>query len=365
MVATDPTMQLIQSLDDPALFERKEKVAVFKPHKRSFPAVKLGDKTLPAQDVEVTGEDLKIIAANVNKLYQEDGQLVKLVVGHRKLDPKQSETNQPPVVGYAKDYKAEVVQRPGGPVLRLTHTEYVHRHKPQSAAVLNGEYPERSPEYDPERKVITGVALLTRDQALPLGTVSYDAAENRLLYAMENEAMTDETMNDDEKKFYALFERCMKKYSAGSAAGATNGTVATPVDYSADPVILSLQAEIERERAATAEANKSALTERCKGLLNTMTDLRKFNYEHELERLTTLPDDAARSAHVHYMMTNYLPLPSGGMIRTAPTVKLPDPVNDSLPDFAKAPKGHGAACQYMLANPGMQYDEAMKKVNAA
>lgn len=163
MTSTDPTMDLIRSLDDPAQFRRVDRVAVFKPHRRRLP-----DGT----ELDVTAADLPEIAANVNRAYERDGELVRLVIGHRQQASGFPERLQPLVVGYARNYRAELVERPGGKALRLTQTEYVRREYEDEAR----KHPGRSPEYDPQGKTITAVALLTRDPFLTLGTVAYEGA---------------------------------------------------------------------------------------------------------------------------------------------------------------------------------------------
>jgi hypothetical protein len=214
-------MDLIASLDDPARFVRKDRVAVFKPHRRTFPN---------GFEVVVTEADLGEIADNVNRNYGADGQLVKLTIGHRKQAPDFPETNQPPVVGYARNYRAEWVDRPDGPSLRLTHTECIRTNSPYTAGVLAGQYPERSPEYDPAAKVITGVALLTRDQALGMGIVCYQAVTAE----KPNVTPTHHTAPADHEKVLA-YMRAMPGLSYEAAQAAVNdpakraaGTSPTP-----------------------------------------------------------------------------------------------------------------------------------------
>ncbi|OWK45786.1 hypothetical protein [Fimbriiglobus ruber] len=217
----DPTMTLIRQLDDPSKWAVKRRVSVFKPHTRTFPTQALADgQTLPARTVTVTAADLSAIAANVNRAYRRDGSLVKLTVGHRQFDPRFPEPSQPPLVGYARNYRAELVDRPGGKVLRLTHDEYV----PVGKTGVWDQYPERSPDYDPAARTITGVALLVRDPALDLGTVGYHAGT--VTYAMgavmaDDTDDTDDTgaddaddadLSPDEEAQYARVCRYVRKY---------------------------------------------------------------------------------------------------------------------------------------------------------
>jgi hypothetical protein len=355
-MATDPTMDLIRSLDDPTRFVRKDRVAVFKPHRRKFP-----DGT----EVVVTAGDLGEIAANVNRTYEQDGELVKLTIGHRKQAADADETTQPRVVGYARNLKAEMVDRPGGKVLRLTHTEYVRREDEAEA----GRHPGRSPEYDPAGKTITAVALLTRDPALTLGTVGYSGG--RRLYwsesmAEENGTPGDEFGPDDEVQ-YAAFCKYMKKYMAGM--GGDNGGLPAPAE-SLPPVpyqkeLVAVKTEVEKIRQERDADRKTLITERSGRLLDQIKDVKKFDYQRELTHLASLPDDAARGAHVQYVLANYESLPYARDMLPVLTGEVPVPGARPDPnDPTAAPARHNEIVTYMRANPGLTYEAAEARVLA-
>jgi len=354
----DATTDLIRALDDPNQFERKDRVAIFRPHEREFPEVKdpSGKVIRKSQTVKVTEEDLQEIAKNTNRLYEKDGQLVKLPIGHRVSHPGFPEQNQPKIAGYARNYRAEMVHRPGGPVLRLTHTEYIQKNQPYSQDVLNGQYPERSPEYDPERKIVTAVALLTRDQALPLGTVCYEAGN--LYYAMgpdmndENGTLHNDDWTPDDDKQYATFCKYMKKYGAGmSAMGPMNSmlpgsdqktysSTSSTLNYEASPLYskhTARIAELEAQHAQLMQATKKA---ECSAALTPLRDVVTFHYERELNYLMNLPTPESRAEHLQYMQDTYKPVGSQ-QIRIADTVhyaKAPQPESPfvATPQVARA-----------------------------
>lgn len=372
-------MALIRSLDNPELYERKEHVAVFMPHERKFPAFTAPDGTkVPERIIKVTDEDLPEIARNTNAIYQQNGQLVKLVVGHRQSHPDFPEQHQAKVVGYARNYRSELVDRPGGKALRLTHTEYIRKGTPEAQAVRNGQCPERSPEYHPDKKLITGVALLTRDPHLPLGTVSYDADSKTVLYAMGTETMNENPPMDEpdgdepDPVAYAAFMKCMKKYSAAMGPGNSSVPGITPqpappagyaanqrpVNYQNDPAYLTLKNEVDTLKAANAEAHKRASTVECARMLDPLVPLRSFDYQAELNTLVALPVEH-RQSRIEYMLNNFREIPTGGMFRLADTVQYA--AADGTPAAFKEPAGHQQALNYMRQSPGLTYDAALAK----
>lgn len=338
MTADDPTMALIRSLDDPRKFVRKDHVAVFKPHvrKRNLPDGK-------TQEINVSDEDLPEIAARINAAYEEDGELVKLTVGHRNMtDEDFPEELQPPVVGYAKNYRAEVVDRPGGKkALRLTHTEYIDRRNPLAPKILANQWPERSPDYNTKSKTIRGVALLARDPHLSSGTVAYQA--DAVTY--EGEAMADEMAmgqnsdwGPDDDAAYAKHCKYHAKYMAENPpdVGPATPVAADPLvaatthageiqTYQADAVgsrVKAIEQQLAEERKARLDERKARVKAECERLLDPLKPARKFNYARELNTLVAYQSDDDRAAHVQYMLDNYEQLetdPGVGMVRIAPT----------------------------------------------
>lgn len=317
----DATSTLLRQLDNPTQYVKKDRVAVFMPHTRT---VQLPDGT--TRTIKVTERDLETIANNVNASYQRDGVLVKLVIGHRKSDPAANEKTQPEVAGYAKDYRATWVSRPGGKALRLTHTEYVRADRTD---VLNGNYPERSAEYDPESKTIRAVALLTRDQWLNLGTVSYSAGKTLTYMGGPMPDMDDAPFTPDEEKQYARCAKYMRmKYSKLAAymdddmgglagMGASNATMpgsdpAAPYQSSSGTVdYAAVNARLQTLEAEREAARKALVASEARRLLDPCRNAIKFNYERELSTLVSLPSDQHRAQHVEYMLDTYQRIPSG------------------------------------------------------
>lgn len=388
MAAIDATAKLLRDLEDPAKYARNERVSVFMPHTRDFPGYTLpnGQKILPRR-VKVGEAELREIANNVNRLYSRDGHLVLLTIGHRKGGAT-PETQQPPCVGYGRNYKAELVQRPNGPALRLTHTEFIDRRHEAEAA----KYPGRSPEYDPDEKTFGAVALLTRDPHLTSGTVHYDAGSGRVLYAMGapmgQEAMPgagmptggDMAMGPEDDVQYAAFCGDMRKYAKAAAfmkkyqaeaMGPMNGQppgpgpAPEPMPYQKNDVIeaglASLTARDQHRRDANAATAAQLVESNSRRLLDPLVDVVRFTYEKELSTLIGLPSDEDRVAHVHYMRDNYAELPTGQM---KPTLPGPAPSQSGTPDAFREPGNYKQVMAYVRAHPGISYERAEQMVTA-
>lgn len=414
-MSDDPTMQLIRDLDDPTKFVRKDRVAVFKPHTR----MAMGQDGKPVQ-IKVDGNDLQEIARNINAAYGADGQLVKLTIGHRKQDPNTPETAQPPIAGYARHYRAEMVQRPDGPQLRLTHVEYIRADRKD--ILEEGRYPERSPEYDPVNKTITGVALLTRDQYLNLGTVSYSAS-GRVTYAM-GAAMADETKDDDkfspeEEQQYSRMCKYMKMkhpklaqymdggmdamgatqtlpdtgedkgvtspYAVGDGSGNQKAQRAAmnhydPPEHDGDGDVIgwargknrnhssdnrtvnyaAIDARVKAVELENKAARQALVRSEASRLLDKVKDTVKFNYERELTVLVSLPADADRQAHVNYMLDTYQQLPQPGFIPVHYGAVKPQAAAEN-PATAEQPK-RAEIMDYVRQHPGISYDAAERAI---
>lgn len=402
-------MQLIRDLDDPTKFVRKDRVAVFKPHTR----MAMGQDGKPVQ-IKVDGNDLQEIARNINAAYGADGQLVKLTIGHRKQDPSTPETAQPPIAGYARHYRAEMVQRPDGPQLRLTHVEYIRADRKD--ILEEGRYPERSPEYDPVNKTITGVALLTRDQYLNLGTVSYSAS-GRVTYAMGAtmaDGMDDDKFSPEEEQHYSRMCKYMKSkypklaqymddmgamqalpetgedkaatasYAVGDGSGNQKAQRAAmnhydPPEHDGDGDVIgwargknrnhnsnnqtisyaAIDARLKEIEARNKAAEKALVESQAARVLDKVVDAVKFDYAKELNTLVSLPTDADRQAHVEYMLENYQQLPKAGFIPVHyGAVK---PVAADNPITAEQPK-RAEIMEYVRSHPGVSYDAAERAI---
>lgn len=188
----DPTLEALAELDDPRLYYVKRNVPAFVPHTRTKTDPNKRDKDgSPLKvKVEVTVQDLHEIAERANRRERESGTPGLLVLGHRIKDPEYPETKQPPVVGYARNWRVGTF----GPQQRpcLLYDEYVRQDWKKEA----GSYPFRSVEYYPQLKEVTAVCKLKRDPELDLGVVTYGADEPCLIYSREVN-MPDPTMPPD------------------------------------------------------------------------------------------------------------------------------------------------------------------------
>lgn len=174
----DPTLDLLRSFSEPGRYKVGPAVPIFKPHKRT---VKREDGT--EYIVNVTASDLPVIADNINRLLADHGVAQRMTVGH--VNPKESEIDQPALVGYWKDATVGTFGPKQEPCVYLTPYFL-----PEHYAVAK-RFPYRSAEYYPSRKEIRGVALLMRDPQLDLGMVVYDTDLGPcVLYSM-NASNTD------------------------------------------------------------------------------------------------------------------------------------------------------------------------------
>lgn len=411
-------MDLIRSLDDPGLFERKERVAVFKPHERVVYEAGPGGRPVK-RTIRVDAETLRRIARNLNAAYGDDGQLVKLTIGHRNQAAGADETGQPPVVGYAREARAELVDRPNGPTLRLTHVEYLDRGSPYYAEIKARKFPERSPEYDPDEETWGAVALLTRDQFLNLGTVAYQKAGAAVTYAMGGadtmaietepqggDATGDGAWTPEHEEFYNKhFKLYMKRHMAdhpqcysAASMGPENGTAPAegaaeyakpPTAYAKPPAvtppplpaapqprpavdpnagrILAYEKRIAELEQRQEAAERATLQAQCESLLNPLVGRVKFNYERALDLLINYyKTPEQRLAYVQDVA-------GGESLATDPTGWVPvgdapvRPAGAKPVDYTKdptaAPPGHDAAMA-LVRTAGVKYEKALAQVQA-
>lgn len=190
-MGADPTLEFLARLDDPALYDRKENVPAFVAHKRKFKG-----RDGKTQEIEVTESDLQKIADNANKREKETGTLAVIKIGH--VRPDEDEESQPDIIGFARDWHVGTFGPDNKPA--LLYTEIIEKGRRGERR----EYPFRSPEYYPNKKQITGVAILKRDPELDLGMVAYDKTATAALrdggllcYSAEVNTMPDPTMPPD------------------------------------------------------------------------------------------------------------------------------------------------------------------------
>lgn len=159
MTATDPTLDFLDQLGDQSKWLVKRRVPIFRPHSGSFHA-RDGRKV----NYEVTPGDLVHIARFMREM-QSQGTPARMTVGHVNPTPDYPEDDNPDVIGYWLNAETGVFGPQKVPCIFVD--AYVHR---SQADRVQGR-PYRSAEYYPVTKQLTGVAVITRDPELGLGTV--------------------------------------------------------------------------------------------------------------------------------------------------------------------------------------------------
>lgn len=173
-------------LENPALFERVDNVPIFGKHTKKK---KAPDGTW--HTVKVEDEDLEEIGDACDEM-EAKGNLPVITPGHRNLDPKVSEEDQPAPWGYMRWLRPGFYKAPDGKQIKtLLCTQYISKTardkfgKPVSQAART--FPFRSVDYYADTHEITGLALLRRDPELDLGLISYGKPGRPFfLYASEN-----------------------------------------------------------------------------------------------------------------------------------------------------------------------------------
>lgn len=314
----DPTLQLIQDLEDPSKFRRVERVAVFKAHQRKC----LSRDGKPVT-IRVTEDDLKQIANNTNAVYSNAGKPTRLTIGHIKQDPNYPEHLQPKLVGFAKDYRAELVKRPAGTFLAVTHVEYL---RADEADEVLRQYPYRSPEYDHEAKVFGGVALLTRDPWLDTGAVYVYSAESNLIHYQAGNPMNEDQLTPEEEMQYEKLCKYMK------------GKYPKLAQYMDDPASTNVAIPGEEMKMGYQKTPEYTLLEQENRRLVTERELDQLAYQGvrfdrsvELPRLLSMKPEE-RTTHINYMKATYAKSPVGlGMIPLAGEAEKPSRTDKNRP----------------------------------
>lgn len=195
----DPTLRILDAIEDPDRYVREPGVPVFVPHVRHGEGGEV--------EADVSPADLEEIARTANEKAARYGVLVRVTRGHVRLhkpdEPPPPEDEQPPIWGWAKDFRVGRWGPQGGNVGLLADIYFDRRHH---AAAMT--YPFRSAEYYPETGEITGVGLLRRDPELDLGLLTY-ARRGRperggeATMPTEDDYLDDELPAEDDQEQYA------------------------------------------------------------------------------------------------------------------------------------------------------------------
>lgn len=325
MANADQTSELIQSLDDSSKWLKITRVSVFKPH------------TAVADDgtqYTVSDRDLNTIAANTNRSYQRNGHPVRLTVGH--LDRRSPTAQQPPFAGFALNYSAKIVERPGGPVLRLTHDEYVLRSMSDRWRSL----PYRSVEYDRHNQLIRGCAGIIETPRLELGAVIPYAASDRvssviyystgeLAVMNPNDSTTanGDEMGDESQELQQVAAKVaeilmpqIQSMITEALKGSTGGVTPPPESQNSnrrgEDQYAELNSQLAAVRAELTASRRDQERQVCERMIDTIEGHYSFDRAEEVQYLLSLPANA-RSKRLEYLRKNLRPLPTGSMIRVA------------------------------------------------
>lgn len=398
----DPTLASLKLLDDPSRWIVVKRVPVFCAHRRKVKNKETGEE----KEIVVTDDDLHEIAANARALERDSGGVPGLWLGHRKPDPNAPETEQPPLVGFSRNWTVGK-WGPRHKLGVLVDLCYDRRHWHEAK-----KYPYRSAEFYGNTNEVTGVALLKRDPQLDMGMILNARDGEPIFYAadptepppkpdpkeeLEEELEEEEgkKKGDGEEKFspedeehYRRFAKCMQRFM--SAMGPSNAGLPAPVkkdaglDRNSEPDRMQRTQESVQYRRDQEE--KAALSRRVKALEQARQEdaLRYARNETQLVveglaregfQLGTAEEMRKLAERMAKMSTNeridyereirdkWNRAPVGGdwldTRAEADTYARLTGERDGTPDGVhQAPRGHDAVLAYMRANPGMTYEQA-------
>jgi len=379
----DATLDFLASLDRPELWHTDE-VPVFVPHER--------EKSVPGGGkirVKVTEADLHTIARRANDREAQTGTLAVVTLGHRRPERDVPETEQPPVVGYARKWR---VGRFGPKKLPCLYcTRYIRREEWDEAK----RFPFRSVDFYPSKGEITGLALLKRDPELDMGMVAYhDGAV--LLYSREVNMpdLPDPTkppMADEPDEGYAQFEGHVAKHPVlsyvcskyeGEAMG--GGAPAVPGPESASlpapapggglpppaPDMTPMQRDQVAIEYARSQRENTALRDELAGLRREVAQKDSEALVSQLQAEGYLLDKAeevqymaglhkpARDARAASIRKNYRRDPTAGPLLPVGgrSERETSPTRKNAADFVDADLAK--ATQYMKEHPGCDWHDA-------
>lgn len=163
----DPAVQALNNFNDPNLWVRRDHVPIFDRHVEHSKDGKV------AHDFDEA--KLRDIAERSNRREQNTGDACPITIGHTR--PGKGEQEQPPVVGYARNFRVGRF----GPrqKLAILATFYFKKNKYKEAMT----YPRRSVELWPGSWEIDPIALLRRTPQRDLGLLTDESVER---YYREN-----------------------------------------------------------------------------------------------------------------------------------------------------------------------------------
>ena len=142
--------------------------------------------------VRFDSRDLREIADNSQKRIEDTGDFCPVTIGHtpNRRDPNSANASQPPIVGYAKNFRMGTIGK-----LRPRAAIFTDMVFPEKLRDSIRQFPRRSIELWPKSKVIDPIALLGGETPMrDLGLMSYSRAgsdEQSIRYSI-NENISDQ-----------------------------------------------------------------------------------------------------------------------------------------------------------------------------
>ncbi len=307
----DPTLEFMARLGDESLWHIRRGVPVFKCHDRK----RVGQDGKPFVAYSVTARDLDDIAMKMRR-NQAKGVPARMTVGHINPDGSFPESDQPEVVGYWLNARRGTFGPQNEPCVLCDG--YV---KSDAVELVRGR-PYRSSEFYPASKEIRGIALLTRDPELDLGSVElyaigkgwHFASSPGVFYMADEkepnkeeakeEKLGEEQATEGEPEGHAEWLTHMQHYSkkdpvmmyaahcyaenAGgpAMAGATNEQIPTPnPGEKEDEVMSRMQRDDQTVNYARLESQMNKLAKQCEVYQQQIGKLTKERDLADCERM--------------------------------------------------------------------------------
>lgn len=306
----DPTIELLNKLNDESKWVIRRGVPVFKPHKRY--------KADGSFFYEVTANDLPAIASESAALESRHGVIGRLMPGH--VNYALPEEFQPKLYGYVRNYRVGTFGPSNEPCILADRYQY-----PEHSAAADRML-FRSPEYYPATKQIRGLALLMRDPYLDLGCVAYDATAPIYYEAeptVEPNAATAAQPTPEEiqafkdliAKYPSLLDACglQVKPAAGKPGESEPERMQREQQAVQYAALTAQNATLAAQVAALQQAN---LATKCEQMVMQLeAEGYQLTRAEEVAELTGKPTDAAREAYVAKVRKNYNRVPVGDPIQ--------------------------------------------------
>ena len=286
-------------LADPARYECVPGIPIFKPHVR-----RTSDGRVK---YTIAASDLYEIAATTQAAI-DAGHFPRLTPGH--VFPGVPDAELPVNLGTWANVRVE----PFGPSREPAVVADLYFRRDQAAEAKR--HPYRSAEYYPLDKRIRGLALLTRDPCLDLGTTLYSLDAGRVeCYALEN-AMPDDlpvvaaaapaALSDE------LYQAIVDRLTADGYVSASNGPAPDN-----NPVMLQLEqlrGEVRSQAKALAkQAHNQAVNTDAADLDRLEAEGYQLDRAHEAKTLAQLTGPN-RAKYIANIRSHYSRVPSGTMV---------------------------------------------------